>query len=176
MADIGNEAISFATNFLTQILVIIGGIAAGVKYVLSEIRKGNERLAKKILGDNMEAKEGKGGLLDEIRQQLRAEFKRDLDNLRTEMVGMINDSHQELLNEFKKISIRISYMSRDYGKMEKSLEKISGGRYTAAKEETEREYINDFYEGIGDNDVIGEMNDTIEKDKFNKKRRGTRFK
>lgn len=165
------ESVAFATNFLTQILVIIAGIATGTKYVLSELRKSNERLGKKILGPDMDGKIGKGGLLDEMRTELRAEFKRELEDLETRLTNMINDSHRELINEFRRTSMKITYMSRDFSKMEKSLEKMSGGRYTAAKEETTREN-NDFYDDLGDGDVMGIDHD-FDIDKYNKKKKGT---
>lgn len=165
------ESVAFATNFLTQILVIIAGIATGTKYVLSELRKSNERLGKKILGPDMDGKIGKGGLLDELRTELRAEFKRELEDLETRLTNMINDSHRELINEFRRTSMKITYMSRDFSKMEKSLEKMSGGRYTAAKEETTRE-SNDFYDDLGDGDVMG-AGDDFDIDKYNKKKKGT---
>lgn len=165
------ESVAFATNFLTQILVIIAGIATGTKYVLSELRKSNERLGKKILGPDMDGKIGKGGLLDELRTELRAEFKRELEDLETRLTNMINDSHRELINEFRRTSMKITYMSRDFSKMEKSLEKMSGGRYTAAKEETTRE-SNDFYDDLGDGDVMGIDHD-FDIDKYNKKKKGT---
>jgi hypothetical protein len=168
------ESIAFATNFLTQILVIIAGIAAGTRYVLSELRKSNDRLGKKILGPDQDGKIGKGGLLDELRTELRAEIKREVDDLRTELIGMVNDSHRDLLNEFKRTSIKISYMSRDFSKMEKSLEKMSGGRYTAAKEETIKEYDDGFYNGLGDGDVMGDSNGDFDMDRYNKKKRGVK--
>lgn len=172
------ESISFATNFLTQILVIIAGIATGTKYVLSELRKSNEKLSKRILGPDMDGKAGKGGLLDELRtelkqdiEELRKEYKRDNDALRAELTTLIADSHKELLNEFRRTSMKISYMSRDFSKMEKSLERMSGGNYIAAKEATDRE-DNDFYNELGDGDVMGNGNNGFDINKYNKKRRG----
>ena len=182
------ESISFATNFLTQILVIIAGIAAGTKYVLAELRKSNERLGKKILGPDMDGRVGKGGLLDELRTELRQdidnlrkEFKRENEELRSELVGMISDSHKELLNEFRRTSMKISYMSRDFSKMEKSLERMSGGNYTAAREQTDREDNNDFYYDLGNGHAMDDLddnnnkrNDTFDINKYNKKRRGNK--
>lgn len=173
MSGFADEAIAWATNFLTQILVIIGGIVAGTKYILVELRKGNERLGKKILGPEQDAKIGKGGLLDELRQELKEEFQRDLENLETKLTQMINDSHNQLINEFRRTSTKISYMARDLGKVERSLERMSSGRYTAAKEETTREQ-NEFYDTddiIGDGDVFN-GNDMFDTNKFNKKQRG----
>src|SRR5687768_1860950 len=154
------ESVSFATNFLTQILVIIAGIAAGTKYVLAEMRKGNERLGKKILGPDQDGKQGKGGLLDELRTELRTEFKREIENVRNELTTMINSSHQELINEFRRTSTKISYMSRDLGKVEKSLERMSGGRYIAARDEITKESDDRYYDDINaSNDGEGDPAD-----------------
>ena len=133
------ESISFATNFLTQILTIIAATILAAKYIISENKKGRNELAKKILGVDQDGKVGKGGLLDELRTQLREEFKRDLAAQEIKLTNMITESHRELINEFRRTSTKISYMSRDFGRMEKSLEKMSSGRYIAARDETVRE-------------------------------------
>jgi hypothetical protein len=140
------EGISFITNFLTQILTIIAATVLGARYVISENRKGRQELSKRILGPEQDAKLGKGGYIDDLRSELRAEFKRDIENLRTELVNMITESHRELINEFRRTSTKISYMSRDFGRMEKSLEKMSSGRYIAARDETVKEEQYDYVE------------------------------
>lgn len=156
------ESISFATNFLTQILIIIAGIVAAIKYAMAEIRKGNERLGKKILGPDQDGKVGKGGLLDELRTELRSEMKREIEGLRNELTNMITDSHKELLGEFRRTSMKISYMYRDLSKVEKSLEKMSGGRYVAAREEVKKEDDDSYYDDInnsneGEGDPLDEF-------------------
>lgn len=165
------ESVSFATNFLTQILTIIAAMVIGAKYVISENRKGRNELAKKILGHEQDGKVGKGGLLDELRTELRAEYKRDLLALESKLTNMITESHRELINEFRRTSTKISYMSRDFGRMEKSLEKMSSGRYIAARDETVREE-NEYYDLDNDSNAYINSNfDNDSTDGFNKKYR-----
>lgn len=164
------ETLTFATNFLTQILIIIAATAAAAKYIISENRKGHERLGRQILGPDQDGRAGKGGLLDELRTELRTERKREIEELRTELVQMITDTQKELINEFRRTSTKISYMSRDFSRMEKSLEKMSSGRYIAARNEAvKEENRNDLYEvdnGDSDENIDGYF------DNYNKKKRG----
>lgn len=164
------DTLTFATNFLTQILIIIASVAAAAKYIISENRKGHDRLAKRILGEDLDGREGKGGLLDELRTELRTERKREIEQLRTELVQMITDTHKELINEFRRTSTKISYMSRDFSRMEKSLEKMSSGRYIAARDEAvKEENRNSLYE-MDDGDSNGNVDGYF--DNFNKNKRG----
>ncbi len=169
------EGISFVTNFLTQILTILAATVLAARYVISENRKGRTELSKKILGPEQDAKVGKGGSIDDLRSELRAEFKRDLESLRNELVNMITESHRELINEFRRTSTKISYMTRDFSRMEKSLEKMSSGRYIAAKDETVREEQYDYteFEDYEDNKDTQNNNDkhrtSFNTDDFNKK-------
>lgn len=169
------EGISFATNFLTQILTIVGGIILATRYVVTENKKSHERLSKKILGSDMDGRSGKGGLLDELRIELKKDqshqkesLQKEIKDVQLDLNNKITDGHNTLLFEFQKTAMRINYMSRNFGRMEKTLERVTGGRYVAEKIDLNREeesYYNVDTENTGDpNGVPG--------DHYDKRKRG----
>lgn len=161
------DMISFATNFLTQILTIIAtGILVG-KYIITENRKGQERLGKKILGPDMDGKAGKGGLLDELRQ----EHKKENENTKVELANKITDTHKNLLFEFQKTSMRISYMSRNFERMEKSLERVTNGRYVSDKSNSVNKDDDGYYNLNSEN---GDQNNDPTADNYTKRKWGKR--
>lgn len=154
------DSAAFATNFLTQIFAIIATGILVARYIIAENRKHNERLSKKILGPEGD---GKGGML----YDMKVEYDKKLAQLEKDIDGKISDGQRELLFEFQKTAMRINYMSRNFGRMEKSLERITGGKYTSDKTDLNREE-DSYYNENGDN---GDHN-MNSADNYNQRKRG----
>lgn len=139
------DALTYLSQNITYVITIVAvGIGIG-KYVIAEIRKHADRIDKKIMGPDKDAKPGKGGAIDELRQ----EYKRDLAALEIKLTNKIDDTQKELIFEFQKTSMRINYMAKNFGRMEKSMERFTKGVYTA--DSNNKNFDDD--EGFGDMDI-----------------------
>lgn len=154
------DGLAYLSQNIGYIVTIIGSVALGVKYVIAEVNKRADRLDKKIMGPEGNAREGKGGAIDD----LRTEYKRDLRALEDRMEGKITQSTKDLLYEYRQTSQKINYVVMNMGRMERSLEKVTDGKYTAARLETNRE------EGYNDSDNVDPQTDGST-DTYNKRRR-----
>lgn len=123
---ITDDAVSFITNQIGIIISLILTIIMGFRWLQRENQKHSDRLEIKLLGKE---KDGKGGIVNDLRQEIRKEF----------------DTYMKLQEKDMK------YMKRETGKMEKTLERITRGRYIATKSQISDEEIDedDDYNGNG---------------------------
>lgn len=136
------DGLAYLSQNIGYIVTIIGTGALGVRFVVAEIKKHADRIDKKIMGPEGNAKEGKGGAIDDLRQ----EIKRDLTAMELKLENKITQSQKDLLYEYRQTSQKINYVVMNMGRMERSLEKVTDGKYTSARLETNRE------EGYNDTD------------------------
>lgn len=167
------DGLSYLAQNIGYIVTIIGGIALGTKYVIAEVNKRADRLDKKILGPDRDGKPGKGGLLDELRQEILKENKHNKEvmekkiaEVEKDLTNKITDSQKELLFEFQKVGMRIDYMSKNVGRMEKHMQKISRDTYIADTGYDENDGFGNSEFG-GDGDVNRSRSDN-----YNKRQKG----
>lgn len=154
------DGLAYLSQNIGYIVTIIGTGALAVRYVAAEIKKRSDRLDTKIMGPEGNAKDGEGGALDDLRQ----EIKKELIAMEERMNAKITQSQQQLLFEYRQTSQKITFVVTNMSRMERSLEKITEGRYTAARLETNRE------EGYNDTDNIDPDDSSPGADTYNKRR------
>lgn len=157
------DGLAYLSQNLGYIVTIIGTGALSVRYIVAEIKKYADRIDKKVMGPEGNAKEGKGGAIDD----LRTEFKRDMKAMEERINNKINNNNEQLLFEYRAMLQRVNFMIVNQGRIERSLEKITDGKYTAARLDTNREEgFNDYDNPDPNSDNGGGNADT-----YNKRRR-----
>lgn len=123
------DAIAYLTQNITYIVTIIATVAMAAKYIISENRKHAERIEKKILGIDRDAKRGKGGIIDDLRQ----EFDHKIENTTKDLENKISQSQNKLIFEYQRTTQKIDFVVSNLSRIERSLEKVTHGRYTSEK-------------------------------------------
>lgn len=160
------DSLAYLSENIGYIVTIIGAFFVGTKYVISEIHKKHDRLKKEIMGPEGNAKEGKGGAIDDF----RTEVDRKLAAMELRLEAKINDNHQKLLNELRISMQKLNFVVSNISRMERSLEKMMDGRYTSARLTINKE---DGYNET-DNPDPDDESYREQADSFNKKKRERR--
>lgn len=141
----------FITEYSNQITVIIAIILALYgfwKWLRKENTSAVTILKKQLLG---EKEDGTGGIIGAIQirfieemKELKEQNEKDMQTLKKELLYEVQKFQTDLNNQHAQSVIDVRYIKRDINRMERSLEKLTGGKYTMAKVETHREdYDND---------------------------------
>lgn len=136
------DVLANVSQNIGYIVTIIGTGALAVRFIAAEIKKRADRLDKKIMGPEGNAQDGEGGAIDNLRQEIRKEMKAMEDRINVK----VDKSQQELLFEYRQTSQKINFLIVNFGRAERSLEKLTDGRYTAARLQTNKE------DGFNDDD------------------------
>jgi hypothetical protein len=97
-----DEMISFVINQLAIIISLIGSGALFTKWIIKENGKRLDRLEVLMLGKDKDGRPGKGGMIDELR----------------------NETRHYADNVSEKNAIRIGYMESSLDRIEKTVNKI----------------------------------------------------
>ena len=144
------DAIAYLAQNIVYIVTIITTGVLSAKHIVAEMRKHAERIDKKIMGPDQNAKPGKGGAIDDLRQ----EFDIKLDNTVKDFDNKMGQSQTKLIYEYKRTTQKIDFVVSNLSRMERSLEKVTAGRYTAARLETNKE---DEYNKKNNSDPNGDV-------------------
>ena len=142
------DVISFSTN---QIAIIISIITSGVlltKWVINENNKKFDKLEKRILGNDRDGKPGKGGIIDDLRNENR----QYTDTVKKDLLHEYQQAQNRLLQEYQKTAMKLTFMTNNITRIEKSLEKVTDGHYTAARRDVDKEMDDDNYIEDNNND------------------------
>lgn len=137
------DFISQYSDSITILITIVLALWGFWKWLRRENQASVEKLRIDLLG---EKKDGNGGYIGQLKNEIKEDFEKqekqytkDMDALKKDIMYEIGQFKTGLISQHKSSVQDMRYVKENISRIERSLEKITGGLYLKARRDTEYE-------------------------------------